>query len=376
MKIAIDLRMVKRFQTGIGNYQDNITFNLIQIDKKNHYILIHNDDEVINRLKEKYRDHQSVSIYKINAGPATIKQYLILEGTLRKLNPDILITDIITAPILYNKNIHISIHDIIYEHFPQYANLHIKAFYKILMPYLLRKAKKVITVSKFSQKDISKRFNIKNNKFIITYNAIDSKVFYKCKKSEVEKIKKKFKIKGNYYISVGNIRPHKNIKTLLKAFETLKDIKETNEELIIVGDVDASLGNNYREQLIENINKNKYKQYIKRLGHISKEDLTILLGGSIALVHPSLFEGFGLTPLEAMACHTAVISSNAASLPEVIGDAGLMFDPLNIEALSKKMQLISKDKKLRDNIIKKGTKRVEDFSWYKSAQALHKNLKK
>ena len=162
----------------------------------------------------------------------------------------------------------------------------------------------------------------------------------------------------------------------MQAFEILKNTEETNEELIIAGDVDASLGNNYREKLLEDINKNKYKKYIKRLGHVSKEDLTILLGGAIALVHPSLFEGFGLTPLEAMACSTPVISSKAASLPEVVKDAALMFDPLNTKALSEKMQIILTNKALRNALIKKGIKRVKSFSWEKSAQTLYKSLKK
>ena len=122
------------------------------------------------------------------------------------------------------------------------------------------------------------------------------------------------------------------------------------------------------------IKNNKYNSSIKRLGHINNKDLATLLNGAISLIQPSLFEGFGLSPIEAMAAQTTILSSNTSSLPEVIQTAGLFFDPLDINDIASKMDTIYKNSKLREDLVKKGNKRVNYFKWSKSAKVLLENI--
>ncbi len=153
-----------------------------------------------------------------------------------------------------------------------------------------------------------------------------------------------------------------------------KDKTNNNIKLVLVGDFDATTGKNNTSEFLNKIKNNKYNSSIKRLGHINNKNLATLLSGAISLIQPSLFEGFGLSPIEAMASQTTVLSSNTSSLPEVIQNAGLFFDPLDIEDIASKMDTIYKNSKLREDLIKKGEGRVNYFKWNKSAKVLLENI--
>ncbi len=374
MKIVIDLRMIKPFPTGVGTYLDNIAYNLFLIDDTSTYIVLHNDLGVIKRLKSKYSNLKNVSIYKVSVPPSSLLQYLKLSTVLKKLKPDLLITDIWTCPLFYRKKYFIGIHDLLFYHYPQMANFKISLFNKFILPNLLKRSNKIFTVSEFSKKDISKIMNIDINKIFVTYNAVDKTIFYKHKNEDIKEVKKKYNIKSDYFIYIGNIRPHKNLNRLIDAFKIYKDKANNNTELVLVGDFDATTGKNNTSRFLNKIKNNKYNSSIKRLGHINNEDLSILLSGAVSLIQPSLFEGFGLSPIEAMASQTTVLSSNASSLPEVIQNAGLFFDPLDIEDIASKMDTIYKNSKLREDLIKKGEGRVNYFKWNKSAKVLLENI--
>ena len=177
---------------------------------------------------------------------------------------------------------------------------------------------------------------------------------------EVTQVLKRYGISGSYLLYVGRFHAGKNLIRLLQAFATVK--KQAALKLVLVGRELFDASPIYREVLRLGL-----EQDVVFSGYAAEEDLPYIYSGATAFVYPSLFEGFGLPPLEAMACGTPVISSSAASLAEIVGDAGLLFDPYNLEELTECLFRILTDESLRGDLRQRGLDRVRQFSWENAA---------
>jgi glycosyltransferase involved in cell wall biosynthesis len=251
-----------------------------------------------------------------------------------------------------------SVMDLAFLRFPETFNTSDLYQLKSWTAYSVKKATKIFTISEASKNDILKYYQIPESRVVVTHLGIKPVSSMEHQLS-VTDVKKKYSLDTPYYLFVSTLQPRKNIVRLIEAFSTLKD-QETI--LVIVG----KKGWLY-EPILAAPEKYGVKDRVKFLDFAPNEDLPGLYKGAIAYVFPSLYEGFGLTLLEAMKYDCPVITSNVSSLPEAGGDAALYVDPEKVDSIAQAMEKIT-DKKVREDLIKKGHEQIKKFSWEKTAR--------
>jgi len=262
-------------------------------------------------------------------------------------------------PILFRGKLLVTVHDIFHLANPQYVHgVHRKLYAWFMFRRLIRRADALLCVSHFTQNELLRLAGGDRRKMTVVHNGVDS-AWFKATMGKRPKVKP-------YLLFVGNVKPHKNLGRLLEAFELLKN--KIPHDLVLVGKKDGFItGDAEVVRRAEGFGKR-----VRFAGILDDEQLRRLYGSADLLVFPSLYEGFGLTPLEAMASGTPVASSCSASLPEVCGDAVLYFDPHHSEDIAEKVLKLIKDQKLRNALKKKGLRRAKSFSWNKSAAETNK----
>jgi glycosyltransferase involved in cell wall biosynthesis len=232
----------------------------------------------------------------------------------------------------------------------------------------MRKARQIVTVSEFSRRELTRFYDIDPNKVIAIPNGVSQRFQPLTNSSELpaeQAVLARYGIVKPYIFAVGNIHPRKNLGRLLEAYLSLKKSRELTPKMV--------WGGLQRWESGTLIQRAQSAEVILP-GFIAQEDLPTLYRQAEMLVYPSLYEGFGLPPAEAMACGTPVIASNTSSLPEVIGDAGIMVDPTNVEAIAKAMDQLLDDAALRNRLKQVGIERASKFTWEQTAQCLLKAL--
>ncbi|MEM2695914.1 MAG: glycosyltransferase family 1 protein [Thermoproteota archaeon] len=246
----------------------------------------------------------------------------------------------------------ITVHDLLpilfWEEYPR-----IRYYMKYLLPVLLDRSTRLISVSENTKRDIVRFFGIDENKISVIYPGVDLDLFRPIGKAELNR--EEYTL-GSYILFVGAMRRYKNIHRLIRAFGKLK-IPEL--KLLIVG---ARVGSYYQE-LLEEVKKEGVEKNIYFLDYVEEDMLVRLYNGAIAFVFPSLYEGFGLPLLEAMACGCPVVASNRASIPEVCGDVALYFDPEDVEDMATKIYNVVTNDQLRKRLSLAGIQRASNFSW-------------
>lgn len=363
MKIVIDGRFWK--ESGIGRYIRNLVKELECIDNKNDYfILLLKDSYDTLEFKNK-KFHKVLADFSWYGASEQLK----LPKLLKSLQPDLVHFPHFNIPVFYKGKFVVTVHDLIHQHFQTRQtttkNFLVhgikKAGYGLVFSQAVKKATKIITPSQFVKEQLMEQWHIDKSKIIVTYEAVDEKIINLAKNLDqaiFEKISLKFNLKNPYLFYVGNAQPHKNLVKLINAFNILK---KTHQDLNLV----LSGPNNYFWQKIK---KEHQVENVIFTGLLTEEELVALYKNAQAFILPSLEEGFGIPILEAMACGCAVVSSNAASLPEVGGDTALYFNPSNVQDMANKINQVLDDKKLRQEMIEKGQKRYEYFSWNKLAK--------
>ncbi|KYH34949.1 mannosylfructose-phosphate synthase [Clostridium tepidiprofundi DSM 19306] len=361
MKIGIDSRAAAWYRgTGIGTYSYQLIKSLNEIDCINNYVLYlpktcNSNVSFKNNFRIKHIEYKRNNNFWID-----------VNNTINILNDSL---DIFHVPqngigLCYNKNCRyvITLHDIIPAKMPETVSDTYLEIFKKEMSKIIPLCDGIITVSNYSKEDISKEFNFPKEKIFVTYLA--SEEIYKPLNIALSKkiIKKYHGISEDYILYIGGFSPRKNILGLLDAFNILKHKYKSQIKLIIAG----KKGKSYYI----------YKKRVEKLhlendviftGFIPMKHIPYLYNASKLFVYPSFYEGFGLPPLEAMACGIPVIASNTTSIPEILKDSALYIDPYNIDDMYKKIYRALVDNKLRSELIKKGFKRVSELSWKKTA---------
>lgn len=348
MKVAIDVRMLSPKAHGLSRYLKNILNQFLVDSKKHEFFLLHNEDPV-------YQDKSGYIFKKLNSKKFSLMEQIEIPLILNNISPDVFHAPSIAVPLIQNFPTVITIHDLIPFIFPEYYPPYVLLY----LPFLkasVKRAKIIIVSSHATKKDVVRILNVPFDKIRVIPDAAEE-VFNPVVKPERDKsVPEKFNIKRNFFLTVVNQRPHKNLKNLLEAFIKLK---EKEYQLVVAGSVSEDIrGFAERQPLSEKI---------ILLGHISDNDLASLYRSSFAFIFPSLYEGFGLPPLEAMACGAAVICSDVSCLPEVIGDAGLMIDPKKPSSMTEAMEALIDNSSLRENLRNKSLRRSSLFSWKNTA---------
>jgi len=373
MKIGINASFVRKSGSGIGQVTLNALkalgifdfkiFDKNSSEKDIDYILYLEKESEIN-LPEKFKQHIFLPFYKRD----DLMRKIIWEKYLlpKKVSEDgcAEFISFYQCPTILNKNIKhtMIVHDIIPELFPEYLNNWRKKIYWNLTKKAILKADKIIAVSNHTKEDLIKYWGISEDKIKVRYIDVDD--IYKKGVSEIDSAAtlKKYDLTAGYIYSGGGLEKRKNIDALIHAYKLMLDENRDIPDLVISGKLMPELAPLIidSEQIVKEL---KIENKVKLLGFVSQHDLPAIYKNAVMFVYPSLYEGFGLPPLEAMNVGTPVLSSDRASLREVMGGAGLFFNPENTEEIINGINKLLTDENLRQELSRKGIEQAKKFSW-------------
>ncbi len=359
MRIGIDARMIDN--TGIGRYLRNLLIHLARIDSHNEYIVFINADNSPAVTQENFRFVPltiPVPLYSLR------EQYW-LPLQIRKWDVDFMHYPNFDIPLIRSYPSIVTIHDLIYYLYPDQCPSKAAHYYaRFMLQYVTKHAHVLITDSEYSKQDLIKYFHTPDEKIHVILPAADEKCWSHSTERIQINIEEKYGIEQPYILYVGKHHPYKNISTLLQAYNTHREMYE-EFQLVIAGKRD-----NRRKDLYITARTLDSGKYIVFTDFVPEEELFELYRRARLFVFPSLYEGFGLPPLEAMACGVPVIASNAASLPEVVGDAAIQVDPLNVREFANAMRTVLTDPERWNTLKQKGLRRAQHFSWETAAKQL------
>lgn len=255
------------------------------------------------------------------------------------------------------------IHDLSHIHYSQYTSPKNLVWLNKFVPRSIKRADKIVTISESSRNDIAQFYKVPKKDISVVYPALDHNEYKPRPSEEVSAVRKKFKIDKPYVLSVCTLEPRKNLIGVLKAFDSLPDSTKEKYTLVLAGGkgwLDGEI-----QEVYEKINK---KYSVIKTGYVDDEDLPALYSGADLFVWPAFYEGFGMPPLEALACGTPVITADNSSLPESVGTAAITVKAEDTEAITKNIQKVLTDKKLQAKMQADGFKQAQKFSWHKSAE--------
>lgn len=354
MKIGIDARMYGPAQGGIGRYIEQLVKQLQKIDQSNQYVLFLRQDNytecgVVNpNFKKVLADIPWYSL----------KEQIVLNKIIKQEKIDLMHFPHWNVPLLYPGKFIVTVHDLIMYQFPRTeASTHGPLVYfvkdrlhRLVLLSAVKRTRAIIATSEFTKNDIVEKLKINPEKITVTYQAPFSKI------TSNEPLPSE--IKKPYALYVGTSYPHKNLLMLLQAW---KKIEKINKELNLVL---TGRKNFFYDQLI-NSAEFKNCERVKYLPNPTDELLETLYQNAALFVFPSLYEGFGLPPLEAMLRNVPTVSSNAPCLPEILGNAAWYFDPHDAEDMARKILMAFDNQDLRDTLQKSGAELVKNYSWEK-----------
>lgn len=258
------------------------------------------------------------------------------------------------------------IHDMAFLAFPETVEKRTRRWLNCYIRKYCKRASLVLTVSEFSRQEIHRYMGVPLEKVKVVYNGVDPEFYHPgYPETRIRQVAKKFNITGDYILYLGTLEPRKNIETLINAYFLLKKSGSTCPKLVLAG----KKGWLY-DSIFSRVQENHLENDVIFTGYVPEEDVPVLMNGARIFLFPSLYEGFGIPPLEAMACGTPVITSNSSSLPEVVGDAGLMVPPKDAKALADGIMRILTDDQLYGQLQEAGMKRARRFTWKRSAETL------
>lgn len=258
------------------------------------------------------------------------------------------------------------VHDMAYQSCPETVRKKTRNWLRLSMRKTCRHADHIITVSEFSKKEIIQYLKISPDKITVVPNAVDHTVYHtNYSEEQIGNVLKKYKIQREYFLYLGTIEPRKNISKLILAYVKLCKCIQNVPQLVLAGGKGWYYNNVY-----EMVHDYHLESEVLFTGYIAQEDSPLLMKGAKAFIFPSLYEGFGMPPLEAMACGTPVITSNTTSLPEVVGEAGILVNPESEEEIFVAMEKLLGDEEYRRKLSELGVCRAAQFTWKKSADKL------
>jgi glycosyltransferase involved in cell wall biosynthesis len=361
LRIAIDAHSVGTGLGGNESYATNLIEALAEIDSANSYTIYVTRRAAVERFSNRW---PNVSVRATLPHTPLIRIPLTLSAELRKNPVDVLHVQF-TAPPFSPCPVVVSIHDLSFEHLPQTFKWRSRKQLRITVPRSARQAAQVIALSRHGRDDIIETYGVEPEKVTVIPLAAPAHFQPVLNEQELQRVRQTYGIEGDYILSVGAIQPRKNLSRLVAAYSRLRPIgpKGNLPKLVLVG----KWGWLYEETL-RSIKELETSDSVVLTGYVPESDLPALYSGALAFVYPSYFEGFGLPPLEAMQCGTPVIVGNRTSLPEVIGDAGMLVDPFDVDDITAAIVKVISDSDFREQLRVKGLERASIFNWQKTAR--------
>jgi len=359
--IVIDARRIRDF--GIGTYIRSLIFALGGVDRKNRYTIVSGPGEV--RMLEGLPENFQSATYARSDHSAL--DHLAFPIFLRGLSPDLVHIPLNRVPLLMIKPYVVTIHDManLFFEVEETSNLrmHLRRF---RFGRGLRRAARVIAVSEATKRDVESQMQVPSSRIARVYNAPDPAFYSRASgpgAQDQRLIMERYQIEYPFILYAGNIRKHKNIPRLVEAFAVVREQLANHPRykdlrLVIIGDT-ISQYPAVRQAVI----KSRVESVVRFLGFVPFETLRCFYESAAGFVFPSRYEGFGLPPLEAMACGTPVVCSNVSSLPEVVGDAAILVNPENVFDIARGIGDMLLDEEQRARMIRRGREQAARFSW-------------
>ncbi len=358
MRIAVDAHSLGSRMTGNETYVLNLMCALARVDTQHQYHIMTARPETVP-AEVSHAPH--VRVHRLVSNSAALRIPLLLPGLARRAQAAILHVTYVAPPLLSCPTV-VTIHDISYEIFPEFFSPRDRWALAALVPFSARRAARVIAISEHTRRDLVRIYGLPEDKITVTYLAAASQ-FHPVKPSQVEAVRLKYGLGAPYILALGNVQPRKNLGRLMQAFALLCQAHSIAHSLVVVGQAQRRAS-----AVFCAIREHGLQEKVLFTDYVPAEDLPALYGGAELFVMPSLYEGFGLPILEAMACGTAVVCSNASALPEVAGQAALLVDPYSVEGLAGAMSRVLSDEGLRRHLACEGLERAGQFSWDKTAR--------
>ena len=360
MRIAIDARKLRDY--GIGTYLRNLLRQLSRQGTAHEYVVFchESDCDTVEEFGPQFRPVIEP------AGAYSVTEQFAVPMDLRRESVDLFHAPHYVLPLLTPCRSVVTIHDCIHLRFPQYLPSRVGyAYARAQMWTATHKAARVMTVSEASKRDILRYFRVPESRIDVIYNAIDERFWNEPAPEEIARVRERYRLTDPFILYAGNIKPHKNLERLIEAFNLLRQNSPElrDVQLLIIGDEISKYATLRRA-----VHRYKLHKHVRFFGFVRDQTLAALYRLADVFVFPSLYEGFGLPPLEAMASGTPVITSNVSSLPEVVGDAAIMIDPYEPAAIAEAIHRVLTDAPLRVDLRARGLTRAREFSWERSIQ--------
>jgi glycosyltransferase involved in cell wall biosynthesis len=358
MRIGIDARKLHDF--GIGTYIRNLLRQLARQDRQTEFVAFcrPEDRDTLASLGENFRPVVETAPNYSLAEQVRIPLAIRREGVTLFHAPHYVL-----PPLVRCRSV-VTIHDCIHLMFPQYLPNRLALEYaRTSISFAARRATRVLTVSESSKRDILRFVETESDKIAVIYNAYDERFGVEPREEDVVRVRERYQLHDEFVLYAGNVKPHKNLERLIVAFDLVRTRGLDHLKLILIGDEISRYS-----ALRRAVHQHQLHKYVRFLGYLPEETLAVMYRLAGLFVFPSLYEGFGLPPLEAMASGTPVVTSNVSSLPEVAGDAAILVDPHDPHAIADGIYRLLTDEQLRRDLRLKGLARARQFSWEESVR--------
>lgn len=362
MKVAIDIRRVRDF--GTGTYTRNLVGTLSRLDRDNFYSLVGSSAD----FAELAGLPANFSLLECD-NRDSLSHDIQLSYRLRQNGVQVFHTPYMATPWFLASRHVMTVHDAIEfldvvadgSSFADFVN-----FQRTRLA--LHRARRILSVSQATRRDLQRLFSLPGERIEVVYNALDARLSQVPTPEIIDRTLHRYSVQQPYLLYAGNVKPHKNIPRLIEAFALVKDelrghARYANLKLIIIGDELSK-----HPQLRRAVIKSRTQSDVRFLGFVDPQTLSVFYARAEAFVFPSLYEGFGLPPLEAMALGTPVVTSNVSSLPEVLGDAAVFVNPEKVFDISRGIREVLLNDGLQESLIERGRQRVLRFSWEASVR--------
>jgi glycosyltransferase involved in cell wall biosynthesis len=367
MKIGIDATTIGTGD-GASNYMYNLTKNLLLIDKNNDYLIY-----CRGQVPEGLQAINSRGQFKVS----TLKNRRLCEQVWLSLKFPFDSLDVLhccwSLPLFYPKRSILTVHGLSWRIMPEIFPTSHRLYWKFATERTAKKAKRLIAISEWTKQLLVKDMGISERIIDVVHHGVDPEIFFQIQdSSKIDELKTKYKLPDAFILYVGSILPVKNVPTLIKSFSRLVSRKEFKHYHLVIAGAKA-WGYQSAYDLVKNLG---IEEKVIFTGFFPAEDLPTLYNSAELYVLPSFFEGFGIPIMESFACGTPVITSNVSCLPEVAGDAALLFNPQNVDELADAMAKVLSEHPLRETMVEKGTKRAKEFTWKRAAEKTLKAYEK
>ncbi len=361
MRIAIDATAIPTQRVGAGNYILNLARTLIQIDRENEYVIFAQASNVPD-LGNSPANAKIVSLAWFSRLQRILWEQVLLPRQIRSFGIDVLHSPHYTLPVTVPCVSIVTFHDMTFFLYPQMHQYYKRIFFGAMIQIAAKRANAIVADSESSRQDILLLLDVNPNRVFTVPLGVSPAYHHVDDRESLESIRRKYHLPERFLLYVGVLEPRKNLPVLVRAYRSLVN-RGIPHSLVIVG----RKGWMY-DQLFQTIRDLDLASRVIFTGYVPEAELPLIYSTADLFIYPSLYEGFGLPVLEAMACGVPVVTSNISSMPEIVGNAGILVDPRRMDELADAVFRISTNRDLHDELAHKGAVRAQLFSWERTAR--------